>query len=62
MKNSKKSASTWTFDQGVLTINHSGTIVSLGRYANHEFAAKAAELYIADHPDGVEPMTTTSGK
>jgi len=33
-------ASTWSFDQGTLTVHHLGKTVSLGGYATHEFAAK----------------------
>ena len=36
----EKPASTWSFDQGTLT---------LGRYATREFAAKAAAVYSAKH-------------
>jgi hypothetical protein len=49
MPRSKKPSSTWSFEEGTLTIHHLGKTVSLGRYANHEFAAKAAALYIAKH-------------
>jgi hypothetical protein len=52
---SKKPAWTWTFEEGVLTIDHSGATVSLGRYATHEFAAKAAALYIAKHAEEKAP-------
>lgn len=48
---SKKPAWTWAFEEGVLTIDHSGETVSLGRYATREFAAKAAALYIAKQTD-----------
>jgi hypothetical protein len=51
MARSQKPAWTWAFEEGVLTIDHRGTTVSLGRYANHEYAAKAAALYIAKHDD-----------
>ena len=44
----EKPASTWSFDQGTLTV-HWGKTVSLGRYATHEFAAKAAAVYFAKH-------------
>ena len=43
------SASTWSFDHGTLTIHHLGKTVSLGRYATHEFAVKAAAAYFAKH-------------
>ena len=45
----EKPASTWSFDQGTLTVHHLGKTVSLGRYATHEFAAKAAAVYFAKH-------------
>ena len=45
----EKPASTWSFDQGTLTVHHLGKTVSLGRYATHEFAAKAAAVYFAEH-------------
>jgi hypothetical protein len=45
----EKPASTWSFDHGTLTVHHLGTTVSLGRYATHAFAAKAAEAYFAKH-------------
>ena len=38
---------TWAFEEGILTIHHLGKTLSLGRYASHEFAAKAAARYIA---------------
>jgi len=43
-------ASTWSFDQGTLIVQHLGKTVSLGRYATDEFAAKAAAVYFAKHP------------
>jgi hypothetical protein len=43
----EKPASTWSFDQGTLTVHYLGKTVSLGRYATHEFAAKAAAVYFA---------------
>jgi hypothetical protein len=43
----EKPASTWSFDQGTLTIHYLGKTVSLGRYATHELAAKAAAVYFA---------------
>jgi len=49
MARSKKPSSTWSFEEGTLTIHHLGKTVSLGRYASREFAAKAAALYIAQH-------------
>ena len=45
----EKPASTWSFDQGILTVDHLGKTVSLGGYATHEFAAKAAAVYFAEH-------------
>ena len=45
----EKPASTWSFDQGTLTVRHLGKTVSLGGYATHEFAAKAAAVYFAKH-------------
>lgn len=52
---SQKSAWTWAFREGVLTIDHLGATVSLGRYASRAFAAKAAALYIANHADPKAP-------
>jgi hypothetical protein len=46
-----KPAWTWAFEEGLLTIDHLGTVISLGRYASREFAAKAAARYIALHAD-----------
>ena len=45
----EKPASTWSFDQGTLTLHHLGKTVSLGRYATRAFAAKAAAAYFAKH-------------
>ena len=45
----EKPAFTWSFDHGTLTVHHLGKAVSLGRYATHEFAAKAAAVYFAKH-------------
>jgi hypothetical protein len=45
----EKPASTWLFDQGALTVHHLGKTISLGRYATHGFAAKAAAEYFAKH-------------
>ena len=42
-------AATWSFDHGTLTVHHLGKTVSLGRYATHEFAEKAAAVYFAKH-------------
>jgi hypothetical protein len=47
MAKQKKPAFTWLFDEGVLTLTHDGKTVSLGRYADREWAAKAAAAYIA---------------
>jgi len=47
MAASKIPISTWSFDEGILTVQHSGKTVSLGRYATHELAAKAAAAYFA---------------
>ncbi len=52
MGNSKKPSSTWSFEEGSLTISHLGKTGSLGRYATREHAAKAAKLYIAKHDGG----------
>jgi hypothetical protein len=45
----EKPASTWSFDQGTLTVHHLGKTVSLGGYATRKFAAKAAAVYFAKH-------------
>jgi hypothetical protein len=45
----KEPASTWTYEQGVLVVHHQGKSISLGRYATHELAAKAAAAYFANH-------------
>jgi len=45
----EKPASTRSFDHGTLTVHHLGMTVSLGRYATHAFAAKAAKAYFAKH-------------
>jgi hypothetical protein len=49
MTTMEKPASTWSFDHGTLTVHHLGKTISLGRYATHEFAAKAAAVYFANH-------------
>ena len=49
MTTMKKPASTWSFNEGTLTVHHSGKTLSLGRYATHEFAEKAAAAYFAKH-------------
>jgi hypothetical protein len=53
--------SSWSFDEGSLTVRHLGKTVSLGRYATREHAAKAAALYFASHEgkDGL-PIAATS--
>ncbi|HEX4111902.1 MAG TPA: hypothetical protein VH020_05145 [Stellaceae bacterium] len=58
--NSKKPSWTWAFEEGVLTIEHLGASVSLGRYATREYAAKAAALYIAAHADGAASPPETA--
>jgi hypothetical protein len=55
MSKSMKPASSWSFEEGRLTVNHLGKTVSLGRYATHEHAAKAAALYFAKH-DGKDAV------
>ncbi len=45
----KDPASTWTYEEGVLVVHHQGKVISLGRYATHELAAKAAAAYFAKH-------------
>jgi hypothetical protein len=42
-------ASTWIYDEGVLVIHHLGKEISLGKYATHDHAAKAAAAYFAAH-------------
>lgn len=49
---SKAPSWTWTFEEGILTVDCDGATVSLGRYATHAFAAKAAALYIEKHAEG----------
>ncbi len=49
MTSSKVPSWTWAFEEGILTVHHLGTTVSLGRYATREFAARAAALYIEEH-------------
>jgi len=51
----EKPASTWSSDQGALTVYHLGKTISLGRYATHDFAAKAAAAYFAKHQARKEP-------
>ena len=52
----EKPASTWSFDQGTLTVHYLGKTVSLGRYATREFAAKAAAVYFAKHQSEKEAL------
>ena len=59
-------AATWSFDHGTLTVHHLGKTVSLGRYATHEFAAKAAAAYFAKHqarkkPSALRPSSSAAG-
>jgi hypothetical protein len=51
MTSSKDPSWTWAFEEGILTVDHMGTTVSLGRYATREFAARAAASYIEKHAD-----------
>jgi hypothetical protein len=63
MSNSTTPSSTWSFEEGSLTVHHLGKTVSLGRYATRELAAKAAALYFAKHADGdVLPVAATSSR
>jgi hypothetical protein len=62
MSKSMKRSSTWSFEEGSLTIHHLGKTVSLGRYATHELAAKAAALYFAKHDGRDAPSTTASSE
>ena len=62
----EKPASTWSFDQGTLTVHYLGKTVSLGRYATHEFAAKAAAVYFAKHQvrkkhSALQPASSAAG-
>jgi hypothetical protein len=45
----KELASTWTYEDGILVIHHLGKAMTLGRYATHEHAARAAAAYFAAH-------------
>jgi hypothetical protein len=58
----EKPASTWSFDHGALTVHHLGKTVSLGRYATHEFAAKAAAVYFAKHGGCAVAKSRRSGR
>ena len=62
MTSSKNPSWTWTFEEGILTVDHLGAKVSLGRYASHEFAARAAALYIAKHRDGNASLSLPQNK
>ena len=44
-----KPPSSWSFEEGVLTVYHLGQKIDLGRYKTHEHARKAAELYFTQH-------------
>jgi hypothetical protein len=57
---SKKPQSTWSYEEGRLTVKHREKTVSLGRYATRELAAKAAARYFADHADEVASAETSS--
>jgi hypothetical protein len=50
-KATTKPLSSWSFDEGSLTVQHRGKTESLGRYATRELAAKAAALYFAKHDE-----------
>lgn len=56
---SKTPSWTWAFEEGILTVDHGGTTVSLGRYATREFAAKAAALYIEKHASHDASLSVT---
>jgi hypothetical protein len=45
----RQPAFTWTYEEGVLVVHHRGKAITLGRYATHELAAKAAAAYFAQH-------------
>jgi hypothetical protein len=45
----RKATSMWRYDEGILTIRYLGKMISLGRYATREHAAKAAAAYFASH-------------
>jgi hypothetical protein len=49
MKATATPASTWSYEDGTLTIVHLGKTVSLGRYKTRELAAKAAATYFDKH-------------
>jgi len=51
MNKATKPVSSWSFDEGSLTVRHRGKTRSLGRYATHDLAAKAAALYFAKHDE-----------
>jgi hypothetical protein len=56
-----KPASTWTYENGRLTVSHLGESVSLGRYANREFAARAAAAYFAGRGGRVKHVGPNAG-
>jgi hypothetical protein len=62
MATMERPASTWLFDQGTLTVHHLGNTVSLGRYATHELAAKAAAAYFAKHGGRAVSKSHRSGR
>jgi len=49
MTKPKKPAFIWAYEEGTLTVQHLGKTVSLGRYADREHAARAAERYRVAH-------------
>ena len=57
----KTPASTWTFEDGKLTVHHLGREVSLGRYANRDFAANAAAAYFEKHGGRVKHSGPNAG-
>jgi hypothetical protein len=59
MKSGMFPTSTWSFEEGSLTIRHLGKTVSLGRYATRDLAAKAAALYFAKH-DGKDTRAVSA--
>ncbi len=61
MNSLKTPSSSWSFEEGSLTIHHLGKTVSLGRYATRELAAKAAALYFAKNASKTAlPVTAIS--
>jgi len=51
MSKATKPASSWSFDEGSLTVRHRGKTESLGQYPTRDLAAKAAALYFAKHDE-----------